>query len=173
MRRSASIRNNCGTGPKIKVPNYGSTKHPNYGCAAVKLRAENPVAGNGIFGCGDGAPKIATKKRQRGQRPKSGKGAAGNPRRKALFDVVSETGGLRRLDGGRTRARTWDPMIKSQRLLPGNHRNGRPLTACSSLRGIRAPSISDDDPSRCGIRRRQRQGQPDPFDRGRKSQGPP
>jgi phage terminase large subunit-like protein len=61
LRRSASIRNNCGTGPKTKVPNYGSTKHPNYGCSAVKLRAENPVAGNGIFGCGDGAPKIATK----------------------------------------------------------------------------------------------------------------
>src|SRR6266576_1554063 len=72
----------------------------NSGCSAVKLRAENPVAGNGIFGCGDGAPKIATKKRQRGQRPKSGKRAAGNPRRKALFGVVSETGGLRRLDGG-------------------------------------------------------------------------
>ena len=109
MRRSASIRNNCGTGPKTKVPNYGSTKHPNYGCSAVKLRAENPVAGNGIFGCGDTAPKIATKKRQRGQRPKSGKGAAGNPRRKALFGVVSETGGLRRLDGGGCRAQTGDP----------------------------------------------------------------
>ena len=25
LRRSASIRNNCGTGPKTKVPNYGST----------------------------------------------------------------------------------------------------------------------------------------------------
>jgi hypothetical protein len=116
LRRSASIRNNCGTGPKIKVPNYGSTKHPNYGCGAVKLRAENPVAGNGIFGCGDGAPKIATKKRQRGQRPKSGKGAAGNPRRKALFGVVSETGGLRRLDGGGSRAQTEDP--------PPSHRTG-------------------------------------------------
>ena len=115
MRRSASIRNNCGTGPKTKIPNYGSTKHPNYGCSAVKLRAENPVAGNGIFGCGDGAPKIATKKRQRGQRPKSGKRAAGNPRRKALFGVVSETCGLRRLDGGRTRARTWCQPIRTSR----------------------------------------------------------
>src|ERR1700682_1379716 len=37
---------------------------------------------------------------------------AGNPRRSALFGVVSETCGLRRLDGGRTRARTWDPLIK-------------------------------------------------------------
>jgi hypothetical protein len=40
---------------------------------------------------------------------------AGNPRRNALFGVLPETSGLRRLDGGRTRARTWDPMIKSQR----------------------------------------------------------
>jgi hypothetical protein len=39
---------------------------------------------------------------------------AGNPRRNALFGVIPETCGLRRLDGGRTRARTWDPMIKSQ-----------------------------------------------------------
>ena len=41
---------------------------------------------------------------------------AGNPRRNALFGVVSESCGLRRLDGGRTRARTWDPMIKSHLL---------------------------------------------------------
>src|SRR5258708_7282000 len=32
--------------------------------------------------------------------------------RNALFDVVPETRGLRRLDG---RARTWDPLIKSHR----------------------------------------------------------
>ena len=38
---------------------------------------------------------------------------AGNPRRNALSGVVPETCGLQRLDGGRTRARTWDPMIKS------------------------------------------------------------
>ena len=42
---------------------------------------------------------------------------AGNPCRSALFSVDSGKGGLRRLDGGRTRARTWDPMIKS----PGDH----------------------------------------------------
>ncbi len=57
--------------------------------------------------------KIATKMRERRQRPKSKKGGAGNPRRNALFGVVSEMCGLRRLDGGRTRARTWDPLIKS------------------------------------------------------------
>jgi hypothetical protein len=36
----------------------------------------------------------------------------GNPRKNALFSVVLETRGLRRLGGGRTRARTWDPMIR-------------------------------------------------------------
>ena len=36
----------------------------------------------------------------------------GNPRRSALFGVVLETRGLRRLGGGHTRARTWDPLIK-------------------------------------------------------------
>ena len=39
---------------------------------------------------------------------------AKNPRRNALFGVVSDICGLRGLGGGRTRARTWDPLIKSQ-----------------------------------------------------------
>src|ERR1700732_3473959 len=77
------------------------------------------AAGNRIFGCGDRAPKTATKMRERPQRPRSGKRVAGNPRRNALFGVVSETRGLRRLDGGRTRARTWAPLIKSQQVQGG------------------------------------------------------
>jgi hypothetical protein len=36
---------------------------------------------------------------------------AGNPRRKAQFGVVSETGGLRRPDGGDGRDRTCDPAL--------------------------------------------------------------
>ncbi len=44
--------------------------------------------------------KIITKKRERLQRPKSGKLVARNPRRSALFGVDSGKGGLRRLDGG-------------------------------------------------------------------------
>ena len=41
------------------------------------------------------------------QRPKSGNCVAGNPRRNALFDIVPETRGLRRLDGGvRSHTRT-------------------------------------------------------------------
>jgi hypothetical protein len=36
------------------------------------------------------------------------------PAENALFNVVLETRGLQGLGGGRTRARTWDPMIKSQ-----------------------------------------------------------
>jgi hypothetical protein len=45
---------------------------------------------------------------------------AGNPGRSALFGVDWGKGGLRRLDGGRTRARTWDPMIKSQPRVENN-----------------------------------------------------
>src|SRR5258708_39796437 len=56
------------------------------------------AAGNGIFGCRDEAPKIVIQTGERPQRPKSGNRVAGNPRRKALFDVVTETRGLRRLD---------------------------------------------------------------------------
>ena len=38
---------------------------------------------------------------------------AANPGKNALFGVVAEARGLQGLDGGRTRARTWDPMINS------------------------------------------------------------
>ena len=38
------------------------------------------------------------------------------PAETTLFGVLSESWGLRRLGGGRTRARTWDPMIKSHLL---------------------------------------------------------
>jgi hypothetical protein len=74
--------------------------HPQIcGRSAVELRASSPAAGNGIFGCGDRAPKIVTKLRQRSQRPKSGKSVAENPRKNALFGVTSETRGLQGLDG--------------------------------------------------------------------------
>jgi hypothetical protein len=36
-------------------------------------RLQNPAARNGIFGCGDTPPKIATKMGERSQRQKSGK----------------------------------------------------------------------------------------------------
>jgi hypothetical protein len=35
------------------------------------------------------------------------------PAENALKSALLETLGLQRLDGGRTRARTWDPMIKN------------------------------------------------------------
>jgi hypothetical protein len=41
---------------------------------------------------------------------------AESPRRNALFGVLPEIWGLLGLGGGRTRARTWDPMIKSHLL---------------------------------------------------------
>src|SRR5258708_4481613 len=62
--------------------------------------------------------KIATKMRERRQRPKIQEVSGGNPRRNALFGVVSETCGLRRLDGGDSRARTGDP--------PPSHRTESP-----------------------------------------------
>jgi hypothetical protein len=38
-----------------------------------------------------------------------------DPRRNGLFSIDDGFRGSGRLDGGRTRARTWDPMIKSNR----------------------------------------------------------
>jgi hypothetical protein len=83
--------------------------HPQIcGRSAVELRASSPAAGNGIFGCGNRAPKIVTKLRQRSQRPKSGKSVAESPRN-ALFGITSETRGLQGLDGGDGRDQTANP----------------------------------------------------------------
>ena len=41
--------------------------------------------------------------------------AVENPRKNGLFPFKDGFDGLGQLDGGRTRARTWDPMIKSYR----------------------------------------------------------
>jgi hypothetical protein len=72
--------------------------------------ALGPAAGNGVFGCRDGAPKAGAKMRGRPQRPKSKNLIAENARRNAPFGVVPETCGLRRLGGGRDRDRTCDPL---------------------------------------------------------------
>jgi hypothetical protein len=58
-------------------------------------------------------------KRAEAHRDKSPGNRCRNPRRNALFGVLPETWILRRLDGGHTRARTWDPMIKSQQVQGG------------------------------------------------------
>src|SRR6476660_3905644 len=67
---------------------------------AVETPYSATAAGNGIFGCRDRAPKTIAKMCERLQRQKSEKRVARNARRKALFDLVLETCGLRRLDGG-------------------------------------------------------------------------
>src|SRR5258706_1940978 len=97
----------------LQAPELGWLEYQRSGCSAVSRSAT--AAGNGIFGCRDRAPKTVAKMCERLQRQKSEKRVARNARRKALIDLVLETCGLRRLDGGRTRARTWDPLIKSQR----------------------------------------------------------
>jgi hypothetical protein len=89
-------------------------KNPEYGFKCARTSRPNLAAGNGLFGCRDGAPKFAGKATELLQRQKSEKWIAENPGRNALFGVVPEWCGLRRLDGGRTRARTWDPLIKTK-----------------------------------------------------------
>src|SRR6266481_5793250 len=92
-----------------------AAQNPEYGFNCARTSRSATAAGNGIFGCRDRAPKTVAKMCERLQRQKSEKRVARNARRKALFDLALETCGLQRLDGGRTRARTWDPLIKSHR----------------------------------------------------------
>src|SRR5882762_6840720 len=77
----------------------------------------NPGAGNGIFGCRDGRLRIGLRDRKYHQRPKERNDTGEYPRRNGLFGADPEICGLEGLDGGRTRARTWDPMIKSHLLV--------------------------------------------------------
>src|SRR5260370_40822783 len=69
-------------------------------------------------------------------------------RRNALFRVGPETHGLKGLGGGRTRARTWDPMIKSHLLYQLSYAPG---TGPESLR--KSASFSKATP-RCPANRR-------------------
>src|SRR4029077_5606889 len=73
----------------------------------------NEAAGNGIFGCRDREPKTGLRDCECLRRPKTPNKAFEYPRRNGLFPVEDGFDGLERLDGGRTRARTWDPMINS------------------------------------------------------------
>src|SRR5260370_22577253 len=84
-----------------------AAQNPEYGFNCARTSRSATAAGNGIFGCRDRAPKTVAKMCERLQRQKSEKRVARNARRKALFDLVLETCGLRRLDGGvRSRMRT-------------------------------------------------------------------
>src|ERR1700730_18027931 len=106
-------------------------KNPEYGLKCTRTSRPNLAAGNGLFGCRDGAPKFAGKATELLQRQKSGKWITENPGSNAQFGVVPESCGLRRLDGGRTKARTWDPMIKSHWVWP---RNYSPVGRCIARR---------------------------------------
>ncbi len=97
MRRSDSIRNSPAPVPKSQIT---APQNREYGLNGARTSRWTAAAGNGIFGCRDQAPRVVIQTRQRRQRPKSGKRVARNPRRNALFGVVSEKCGLRRLDGG-------------------------------------------------------------------------
>jgi hypothetical protein len=75
-------------------------KNLEYAFKCARTSRPNLAAGNGLFGCRDGAPKFAGKATKLLQRQKSGKWIAENPGTNALFGVVPESCGLRRLDGG-------------------------------------------------------------------------
>src|SRR6202022_3809721 len=126
-------------------------KNPEYGFKCAGTSRPNLAAGNGLLGCRDGAPKFAGKATELLQRQKSGKWIAENPGRNALFGVVPESCGLRRLDGGRTRARTGDPMIKSHLLYqlsyaPGTGPEGLRKRASFSKATPRCPAREQDIP---------------------------
>ena len=71
---------------------------------------------NGIFGCGDRAAEIAARDNGRPQRPKGPETGSANPGTNGLSEPDWKLPGSKGLLGGRTRARTWDPLIKSQLL---------------------------------------------------------
>src|SRR5258706_5557847 len=108
--RSARTRSGLTAAPAheaapLQAPELGWLEYQRSGCSAVSRSAT--AAGNGIFGCRDRAPKTVAKMCERLQRQKSEKRVARNARRNALFGVVPETFGLRRLDGGvRSQIRT-------------------------------------------------------------------
>jgi len=70
----------------------------------------NPAAGNGIFCCRDGRLKIGLKERRRLWRPKQRNNISENPRGNGLFPIDDDFRGSVRLDGGRDRDRTCDPL---------------------------------------------------------------
>jgi hypothetical protein len=62
-------RNSCSAAKDLELQ---QRKRPIYGGLCSRTSRSRLAAGNGIFGCGDRAPKIATEMRKRPQRPKSG-----------------------------------------------------------------------------------------------------
>src|SRR5712672_3065666 len=93
--------------PGSRVPHSG---RPRIGIGGSKRGGTSrlsPAAGNGIFGCGDRAPKIANQTTPTLAETQVRKSVAGNPRRNALFGVALETLGLQGLYGGvRSQMRT-------------------------------------------------------------------
>src|SRR6476659_5505735 len=97
-----SVRNNCSARPRSRIP----------GANRGRTSRSSPTAGTEFLDAETGRQKPPLHARTWAE-TKIRELSGGKPRRNALFGVVSETCGLRRLDGGRTRARTWDPIIKS------------------------------------------------------------
>src|SRR6266404_6850735 len=113
LRRSDSIRNNCPVGPQI--PELPRRKTRNYGCKCGRISYRSRPPGTEFLDAETGRQKPPPK-RVSAHRDQSPRSKWPEIPRNALFCVVSESCGLRRLDGGRTRAQTEDP--------PPSHRTG-------------------------------------------------
>jgi hypothetical protein len=66
----------------------------------IGIGGQNPTAGNGIFGCGDGRLKISLRDRKGPRRPKEGNDTGQNPHRNGPFRVGAGICGFVGLDGG-------------------------------------------------------------------------
>jgi hypothetical protein len=78
--------------------------------AFQKIARRNSIAGNGIFRCRDRRPKSTGETAIVLQRPATLKTGGKIPAEKGLFSIVHGLGGSGRLDGGRDRDRTCDPL---------------------------------------------------------------
>jgi hypothetical protein len=97
LRRSDLIRNSCSAGPK--TPNYGDPEVGIPGAVWSNFALDHGRRERNFWVQRQGARNRHENARTPAE-TKFGKGDAENPPRSALFGVVPETCGLRRLDGG-------------------------------------------------------------------------
>jgi len=71
-------------------------------------------ARNGILGCGDRAVEIAARDNARPQRQGGAETGSANPGTNGLSELDGKIPSSQGLGGGRTRARTWDPLIEGR-----------------------------------------------------------
>jgi hypothetical protein len=151
LRRSDSIRNNRSTGLRSRIAAQKLERGREYGWEF----ARQPGCWERDFWMQRQSAEIRRKRVRTPTETKTPDRVAGNPRRNALFGVISEMCVLRRLNGGDSRAQTDDPPLSHRTGLyhrAGNGnlrcRDGRENTAVSPGRdqsrdaeGVRKPAF--------------------------------